>query len=245
MQHGIRVQTSVSVMPPPALLDAFEALHMGPPSSVAASGPDLTQVWTPRAWQRCSSEDQQQLEPWRPTLVIAMFERLRAHVQKILRPATANEVELRTCWERGWMMAEGFLPRPLRSDVVTNERFGFVRHQQWHEWQLTSAKVMRYHWAGLLQGLPARCHHHVRTVCSELLATLPGPHEVCVRCRWTMPGSEMHNATVCSYCNERERYPYAQLTWLHGVPLIKVNETRAVKDECQLVRTLQSINFPV
>lgn len=150
---------------------------------------------------------------------------------------------LRRFWEQGWMVQQGLIPGLIGPGVVTNERFGFVQGHQWHEWNLVSAKMMRYYWAAWLLGLDSTAQRQARDACSRLLATLPGTHEICDRCGWTMPGAEMWNDYTCNYCYERERYPFSKLIVVRGVPLTVPNEGAAVKDECQLMRQFQNIKL--
>lgn len=202
---------------------------------------DGTQL-TPRVMRRMTPERWAHVPIAKGAMVVHLFEHLARHVRQG-RPHTLADGDLRTFWEKGWMMQEEFLPPLIRPGVVTNERFGWVEQQRWHEWNLPSAKVIRYFWNKWTQGLNAQCHHRIRTLGSELFFALPGPHADCTRCGWTMPGSEMWNETLCAYCRHRESYPYAQLTYVRGVPVLLPHETSAVRTECQLIRTFQTLQL--
>ena len=232
-------------MPPPALLDPEDWVREPAHCRAPESEVDWTQL-TPRVLrQLVAAMTPHQLSQWQAVkgrMVMHMFERLARHVRQF-QPHTLSDADLRTFWEKGWMMQEAFLPRLIRPLMVTNERFGYVLHQRWHEWDLPSAKVIRYYWNELTQGLNAQCHHRIRTIGSELFFALPGPHCDCTRCGWTMPASEMWNETVCSYCHHREGYPYTRLTYLQGVPMLLPHESPAVKADCQLMRKFQTLQL--
>lgn len=205
----------------------------------------LGDYMTPRVLKRCisvgDSESLEYLKRVRPEIMVKMLDRLDQHIVNFMVTNPSLDA-VRNFWERGWILQEGFIPGLIPDHVITTRRFGFKQNGRWVEWNTVSAGVLRFYWASMFAGLNHYCQSRLRETGSKLFQTLPGPHCVCRTCHWSCPESEM-SGSLCSYCDETGRFPYSQLTILKGVPSISVNETRYVKTECQLIRSLQNISI--
>lgn len=203
--------------------------------------------WTPNTWRRYlqqagTSDPLVTSVSCRASVMLQMLRELEQYVSLCVWSKMTPH-DLRLFWEQGWLIQEGFLPPLVPAGAVTNERFGWSQQKRWHEWHLTSVKVMRFYWAEWLQGLPASLHHALRKSCANLLSWLPGPRGHCERCRWLMPASEMWNVRLCAYCHQREQYPYTKLVFLQGVPLLVTQEPAAVKHDGALLKTFQQLHI--
>lgn len=182
-----------------------------------------------------SQESYDSFRRMRPKIVCTMFDSL----QNYLVSVKYDETNRQEFWETGWIATQGYIPVPVDPNVITNERF-FANKK---EWNIVSVKMMRYYWDDMSHGLNDYCKEKIRVVGSQLISLLPGKKSCCQSCRWTMPSAEMWDDVKCTYCRERDMYPYATLGVLKQTPHIFHNENSHRKEECDLIRGICNVKI--
>jgi hypothetical protein len=127
-------------------------------------------------------------------------------------------------WEN-LLASEGYIPICVPKNSISNDRFGFRDDQgKWCEWRIPSLQVIRLYWDNIFSGIDCKLQNILKTICAQLIATLPGSHHTCQCCHWNIPESEMHSQTTCTYCYDYQKYPHLKLDLTNsGIPFIRYN----------------------
>jgi hypothetical protein len=155
-----------------------------------------------RAWKRC-----------RNLVLRQAFRVCLAHAQQLLNtgPPTAQ----RACWNGGYIVASGLIPREILATVVTNDRFGYVHDGRWREFNIVNTTCLRMYWESILglQGVQS-----LRSELQHFLTNLPGETSTCRVCGWCLPMCDMFTSEQCTKCWDCGSDTHA-LTLFKGSPL--------------------------
>lgn len=129
----------------------------------------------------------------------------------------------RHAWE-GLLVESGFVPPKISPHRVTNDRFGYVRDNQWIEWNIASVKLMRYHWSNVFREQSTAVQKRLREIANAFIRTLPSPAVDCSLCGWACPESEAvfgPTSVHCSYCQSKLCQPNSHIQYACDGPYIR------------------------
>jgi hypothetical protein len=132
------------------------------------------------------------------TTTITLVQMFSIMYRRVLYMLTAGK-SLQFIWE-DYLSHEGFIPRSIKQNIVSNDRFGFIHNGLWKEWSIVNVTTMRMYWDNLLIDLQHTDKQRIEEICKSLLNTLPGKLVQCQCCTWHSPQTEMWNDSTCSYC---------------------------------------------
>lgn len=86
---------------------------------------------------------------------------------------------------------------PVCLPFISNDRFGVIECQQWHEWRLVSVDSIRKHWNTLFED-----RQELDMLAQQLLSYLPGVKRSCDTCQWQqLPETAMYSRNECALCH--------------------------------------------
>jgi hypothetical protein len=156
------------------------------------------------------------LRSWRRCRNIVLRKSVRyclAHALSLLSQGTV--ASRMACWEGGYLVSSGLIPRQIAPHLVTNDRFGYQVHDKFVEMSIMNTTCLRTYWDSLLgvQGCV-----EMRAQLQLLLTTLPGKAQRCGLCTWQVPEGDMFTEEMCVKCWDQREHRHKLTLW-RGSPL--------------------------
>lgn len=154
---------------------------------------------------------------WR-TVVANMYSSLPEEVRAMVEVRGVAAEEIFTVF----LPSRGYIPSAGSRDFPNNDLFGYRHGGEWKEWGCPTLKIMRMYWDKIggrapnssptgTGGAHAKASARFQAAVRAVASFLPGEKALCQQCTWEVPLSEMHHATICCYCFDRQANLFQKL----------------------------------